>query len=146
MGRVRRPGTDAAVGRGNDCEVRRNSAVKRVQRRDDGLALALRPQGQVPKGARRYDRGAEDVRLGVERYAAGASGDIYIPFSAERQRSGRLARVQDTAGRDAVEGQSPCSHRSEVAVDVDDEIGGITREDVDGAAGSGRHDGGIGGD
>jgi hypothetical protein len=125
--------------RRHDCHVRRDEAVLGVQRRGFSLLLAIGPQGQVKHGARWHHRRVEDVGCCVAGRSAGAALHSYR-FLAPKGAAA-LPRVQHATRRHRIHGQPPGSRRGKVAIDVDQQIGGVVGVDFDAAIGSRRHDG-----
>ena len=144
VARIAREGADEPIHGRDDRKVGRDYPVHGIQCGYQRLRLALRPQGQITQCANRNCGNRQDVRLGGGRDATGRCDDIEGQRAADRLRSGRLPGVQRTARTHIVERESARGRRAEVAVYIDDEVGVVGGEDVDGTVTAGWHDGGIG--
>lgn len=120
-----------------------------VQGGDRWLCGAAGPYGEIAERAG-WDNGhVEGVCLGRLGQTAGARWNREGPGCAaahdgSAERAGRIAGIGGAAGADEEEVQSAGSWRRKVTVDIDNEMGGVAREETDCATGTGRHDGRIG--
>ena len=100
-------GVDGAVIGGHDCHVGGDEAVVGIQRRYRGLALAVRPQGQVRHGAARHHRRIKDEALGCAGRSALTGQYIdavgRIPDAHEGLAVADVTGVEHAAGRQRIQ-------------------------------------------
>src|ERR1035438_5982771 len=120
---------DLSICAGDDRHVGGDGSVQRVQRRDQGLGGAVGPQRQIAQRADGHDARVEDIGLRQARGCTSRIHDIHrrTQGSTEGVTGAYLAGVDDPTGLYTVERKSARPRRREIAIDVNDQVGVISR-------------------
>ena len=141
---MRVEGSRAELARRYDGRVGHDRAGGIIQRGDHRQGLAVRPDREIIQFLIGRHHGNVEGIGGRRRGNATLPRHGVIALQAFLQRSViAAAGVDDAAGRQRIELVGRGAGRREVAVDVEDEVGGVGDEHTDRALCAGRHDGSI---